>query len=1103
MWDDQDIHYQLLQQQEGQRMEAVVEEAFEVQSYQPFHGWVYERFCDRSGNTFPALSAAAEAVTAEKDRLNQLGEDVGGMEIGVLPSTEWMWSHPWIPDHEYTQCDEEGWSYGSTIARINRHLAEGYSKAKREYYHFVRRRRWIRTRVRKPSAKMLGTQEECHAISDADEVVSSTHEPSRRYYRMYRGSLFTHLRLGPNPNLSHFVKAHFTDDVVLREGWLGQRGSLSRSWKLRYFILRRDSSSLVCLRDRASLVMIHETLIDRHTSLMVEEAPNNDQQSQFLIMSGGRKLRLNAVNSTSRASWLSAISELIVRKRTSFLAAEDSETGSGTRASRGSRLLRRMGSRNSDDSHAWQIVTPRSRWMLYDTKSQRNLTEPVRKKVWRPYQLLSSTMQDKSAVDQQMRQEYLAWFQTEFSLAIVSAQAFLNDNIDVLEENLLKVEHILTAAVARVPEEDIERLRLETMVCIANVEKRLRDLLSSENANVLQCFMLRKFLYMEAKRVNDMILSFSPPVVQVTVKKVAPESPSKRRIPMDWFAEPGNVEKHGLSVDSSFDITRHSMPEQPVLMSSKSDSGVTASDIFNRKRHSTSVTGTSFLSTISAPAGPSNASKENLQMKSYNSLPAPVCDGHMELPEGVSGYVIPVHEKDLGSIIGFTLCSKAYVEAVQWHFDHAMDWRREIAAEEKELSEMNRQPVDLTSPTAKMYLDKLESADVQHTEVKLSYESKAVKHDFRCVSFFAAQFHALRALCGRKNAAFLCSIAKSNKWDTSGGKSGAFFSMTHDKRYILKGIPVTEFNMFLHMAPQYFRYMSRMVKSKNPTIITKILGIYKVTHSRKMHKQTTCVVVMENISYGFPSCQMYDIKGITRRRYDGPSHEDAEEEASTFTGSVTSDTSSRPVLLDGNLMERIPIPVRQSDLSEIERAIENDTKFLTFAGVVDYSLLMLFDEENRQVVVGLIDYLHQFDLLKKMESTSKSTLTFRNPTIINPMAYQQRFVNAMHRYLVGIELELELRIRKRAHTTAPSQNGGANQATNELETRGQASRSLPARLTRSASESNLNSQTSAIDRDATLAHSDGEDEGSEASDEACIRGADGVITSLLSGDYDR
>ena len=48
-----------------------------------------------------------------------------------------------------------------------------------------------------------------------------------------------------------------------------------------------------------------------------------------------------------------------------------------------------------------------------------------------------------------------------------------------------------------------------------------------------------------------------------------------------------------------------------------------------------------------------------------------------------------------------------------------------------------------------------------------------------------------------------------------------------------------------------------------------------------------------------------------------------------------------------------------------------------------------------------------------MESTSKASFTFRDPTVISPISYRRRFMNAISRYFVGIEKELEIRMRKR------------------------------------------------------------------------------------------
>lgn len=157
---------------------------------------------------------------------------------------------------------------------------------------------------------------------------------------------------------------------------------------------------------------------------------------------------------------------------------------------------------------------------------------------------------------------------------------------------------------------------------------------------------------------------------------------------------------------------------------------------------------------------------------------------------------------------------------------------------------------------------------------------------------------------------------------------------TYDKRYVIKGISVTEFNMFVHMAPTYFKFLAKVIETNSPTVITKIVGLYKICHSRRLLKHTEYVVVMENFSYGYPPGQMYDLKGIFRRRYN-------QNARNSFNMSNVHVSMNIPVLLDGNLAERIPVPVCQSDLDVIESAIQNDTSFLCHAGVIDYSIVRI------------------------------------------------------------------------------------------------------------------------------------------------------------------
>lgn len=166
---------------------------------------------------------------------------------------------------------------------------------------------------------------------------------------------------------------------------------------------------------------------------------------------------------------------------------------------------------------------------------------------------------------------------------------------------------------------------------------------------------------------------------------------------------------------------------------------------------------------------------------------------------------------------------------------------------------------------------------------------------------------------------------------------------------------------------------------------------------------------------------------------------------------------------------------------------------------------MLFDEEQRQIVFGLIDYIHQFDFLKKMESTSKASLTFRDPTVISPISYRRRFMNAINRYLVGIELELEMRMRKRPRGAKNYRKQLSNGSKSDRKAKDRASitNGFDAKVVdeiwphkRSHSLSHISADTS-YDHNAALPHSDGEEFSSSSSDDYCLKESQALLTALL------
>ena len=80
---------------------------------------------------------------------------------------------------------------------------------------------------------------------------------------------------------------------------------------------------------------------------------------------------------------------------------------------------------------------------------------------------------------------------------------------------------------------------------------------------------------------------------------------------------------------------------------------------------------------------------------------------------------------------------------------------------------------------------------------------------FRCTAYFPKQFHALRCYSCLGDYDFIQSLARSDKWASTGGKSGSTFSKSADDRFVLKYVKRTELNMFIDIAPQYFAHMAK------------------------------------------------------------------------------------------------------------------------------------------------------------------------------------------------------------------------------------------------------------------------------------------------------
>jgi 1-phosphatidylinositol-3-phosphate 5-kinase len=134
------------------------------------------------------------------------------------------------------------------------------------------------------------------------------------------------------------------------------------------------------------------------------------------------------------------------------------------------------------------------------------------------------------------------------------------------------------------------------------------------------------------------------------------------------------------------------------------------------------------------------------------------------------------------------------------------------------------------------------------------------------------------------------------------------------------------------------------------------------------------------------------------------------------------------VLLDENMVEYIyesPLFVREYAKRLLRTSLYNDTLFLAKMNVMDYSLVIGIDEENKQLVVGIIgkfcmyssvrlysnqvfflDFIRTFTWDKKLESWVKERGLVgggvKEPTVVSPRQYKNRFREAMERYILMV-----------------------------------------------------------------------------------------------------
>ena len=156
------------------------------------------------------------------------------------------------------------------------------------------------------------------------------------------------------------------------------------------------------------------------------------------------------------------------------------------------------------------------------------------------------------------------------------------------------------------------------------------------------------------------------------------------------------------------------------------------------------------------------------------------------------------------------------------------------------------------------------------------------------------------------------------------------------------------------------------------------------------------------------SSQSEDSKSDSDSDVDNIKHQDNSAQKVSSNPNKVDKEASIPTLLDGDFLEFTkgrPLPLTDRAKAVFHMSILNDTLFLSIINVLDYSILVGIDEEKMELVVGIIDFMRQYDILKQMERVGKSlpmVVGSEAPTIIQPPLYKARFTNAMERYFMTV-----------------------------------------------------------------------------------------------------
>ncbi|KAE8683561.1 Phosphatidylinositol 4-phosphate 5-kinase 2 [Hibiscus syriacus] len=210
--------------------------------------------------------------------------------------------------------------------------------------------------------------------------------------------------------------------------------------------------------------------------------------------------------------------------------------------------------------------------------------------------------------------------------------------------------------------------------------------------------------------------------------------------------------------------------------------------------------------------------------------------------------------------------------------------------------------------------------------------------EFRWKDYCPVVFRDLRELFQVDPAEYMLAICGNDALRelSSPGKSGSFFYLTQDDRFMIKTVKKSEVKVLIGMLPSYYQHVNRYENS----LVTKFFGVHCV---KPIGGQKTRFIVMGNMFCSeYQIHRRFDLKGSSHGRLtDKP--EDEIDETTTLKD------------LDLNFVFRL----QRNRFQELMKQIDRDCEFLEAERIMDYSLLvgLHFRDDNRGDKMGLSPFL--------------------------------------------------------------------------------------------------------------------------------------------------